>query len=65
VAEGSASIYVYPTGERDAALVALATEQEIAILTTEAFTEEVTIDYHALGDENSFEQKLEKAEKPF
>lgn len=65
IAEGSASIYVYPTGEKDAAFIVLATDQELAVLTTEPFTEAVDITYHALGDENEFAQKLEKAESLF
>ncbi len=65
VVEGSASIYVYPTGERDAAFIVLATDQELAVLTTQPFNDEITIDYHLLGEENEFSQKLEKAEELF
>mgnify|MGYP003645225569 FL=1 len=61
MAEGNVSIYIYPTGERDAAFIALATEQEIATLTSEAFTDEIEITYHKLEGEQTFAEKLEKA----
>src|SRR5690606_20197020 len=54
VAEGSASVYVYPTGERDAAFIALASEQEVAILTSEAFTDDVDINYYPFDGEVNF-----------
>ncbi len=65
LAEGNVSIYIYPTGERDAAFIALATEQEIATLTSEAFTDQIDITYHKLEDDQSFAQKLEKANDLF
>lgn len=65
VAEGNASIYVYPTGERDAAFIALSTEQEISTITSEAFTDFIEINYYPLEDDSSFAQRLEKADNLF
>lgn len=64
VAEGSPSVYVYPTGERDASFIALASDQEIVVLTSEAFTDMIEINYYPLED-SSLAQKLEKATELF
>lgn len=64
VAEGNPSVYVYPTGERDASFIALASDQEIVVLTSEAFTDMIEINYYPLED-SSLAQKLEKATELF
>lgn len=64
VAEGNPSVYIYPTGERDAAFIALASEQEIVVLTSEAFTDMIEINYYPLED-SSLAQRLEKATELF
>src|SRR5690606_39626359 len=64
VAEGSPSVYVYPTGERDAAFIAVARSEEIAVLTSEAFTDMIEINYYPLED-SSLAQRLEKATELF
>ncbi len=65
MAEGSPSIYVYPTGERDASFIAVSTEQEIATLTTEAFTDQIEINYYPIENGSSFANRLEKADELF
>lgn len=64
IAEGNPSIYVYPTGERDAAFIAISTAQEIAVLTSEAFTDNIDISYHPIED-SSLSARLEKANELF
>ncbi len=63
--EGSPSIYVYPTGERDASFIAISTDQEIATLTTEAFTDFIELNYYPIENGSSFANRLEKADELF
>ncbi len=61
--EGDISLYFYPTGEKDAALIALATEEEMAILETEAFTLDfartiVPIDFNGQAGGGNLEDDL-------
>ncbi len=65
IPEGNASIYVYPTGERDAAFIAISTEQEIAVLTSEAFTDQIDLNYYKVENNSSFANRLEKANDLF
>lgn len=64
MAEGNPSIYVYPTGERDAAFIAISSEQEIATITSEAFTDDIEITYHLLED-TSLAARLERSSELF
>lgn len=63
--EGNPSIYVYPTGERDASFIAISTDQEIATLTTEAFTDFIELNYYPIENGSSFANRLEKADELF
>ncbi len=61
--EGDISLYFYPTGEKDAALIALSTETEMATLEVEAFTIDfertiVPIDLNTQGNNDNLEDDL-------
>ena len=49
--DGEASIYFYPTGEKDAALVFFNTTEEFAYIEIEAFMSETNVHYEALKTE--------------
>ncbi len=46
IREESASLYFYPTGERDGALVFFATQDELAVLEIEPFQDKTNATYH-------------------
>lgn len=47
-----ASMYIYPTGEKDKGIVILATEEELASISWNAFTSDFDINYYAMeGDD--------------
>jgi prepilin-type N-terminal cleavage/methylation domain-containing protein len=55
--EGTAAIYFYPTGEKDAAVIFITTEEEIAALKIPAFRDDTKVDYKIFS-----EQELENLE---
>lgn len=67
--EGEVSIYVYPTGEMDAGIIILGSDDEIGMISFEAFLDEYVIEYRDLntfflrGDLN--EQQFEAAQRIF
>lgn len=46
-----ANIYFYPTGEKDSAIIMLATETEVATIKLSAFTSEIKREYVTIDDE--------------
>lgn len=50
VVEGEASIYFYPTGHQDEALIVLASFEEIVTLQVEAFRDRIYEDYYTIGE---------------
>ncbi len=64
--EGEISIYFYPTGEKDNALIYFSTEQEMAWLDIPPFENITNIDYHIYTDselvnlENSQDNKMKE-----
>ncbi len=57
VSEGDISLYIYPTGEKDEALVILATNEEIITLEISPFTMDFRREYYPIPLDNS--QELE------
>jgi prepilin-type N-terminal cleavage/methylation domain-containing protein len=57
ITSGDANIYFYPTGEKDGALIFLATEQEMAYLEIEPFINEFNQEFIAI--DNSSVAKIE------
>jgi prepilin-type N-terminal cleavage/methylation domain-containing protein len=55
VTESEANIYIYPTGEKDNAIIILGTEDEVVAMTMEPFTQEFKRKYVTL-DEDSGEE---------
>ena len=47
--EGKIAIYFYPTGEKDDAIIFLASNNELAYLEVEAFRDETTLEYYPLN----------------
>lgn len=48
--EKTASTYIYPSGEKDSAIIILATDEEIATLVIDPFTMDIKRTYHKLED---------------
>jgi hypothetical protein len=63
VNDGEASLFTYPTGEKDAAIIFLATEDEMAILKVEAFTLDFEREFIPLDD--GIDGALDQAEGIF
>ncbi len=61
--EGEASLYVYPTGERDEAIIGLANEQEVATLQVDAFLLDFKRQYLPLGENGNFPTGQELEDK--
>jgi len=63
--ENEASIYIYPTGEKDNAIIILSTDDEVVALTMEPFTQEFKRKYVPLDDEtgDELEEKLQEVAK--
>lgn len=64
------AIYVYPTGEKDDAIIILASDEELGIIEVEAFTSFITRYYVPLGenlnsDEDIQERQVELANEKF
>lgn len=57
---GEASIYAFPGGDRDEAIIMLATEEEIATLEVEAFSSKIVRNFYSLKErkEEEFEEKI-------
>ena len=60
--QGEASIYFYPTGEKDAAVIILKTDDEIAQIGVEAFTIEFNTLIQPLKAETKYELKKQTKE---
>lgn len=69
ITEFHSSIYLFPTGEKDAAMIFFGTDEEMASLSLEGFTDEFTIKYHKLDpdtlDDEIIEKQQELAEELF
>ncbi len=65
LSENEASIYIYPTGEKDNAIIILSTDDEVVALTMEPFTQEFKRKYVSLGGEtgDELEDKLQEVAK--
>lgn len=57
---GESSIYAFPGGDRDEAIIMLATEEEIATLEVEAFSSNIKRNFYPLSDrkEEELEEKI-------
>lgn len=60
--EDSYSLYFYPTGEKDSAIIFLSSIKELATIAIEAFTPEPYVDYHYLesDDVDLLEREIKK-----
>ena len=54
------SLYIYPTGERDRALIVFAAFDQVTAMTIEAYTGEIKREYVTLTTENDFETEYEE-----
>ena len=50
ITEGEASIFFYPTGEKDEAIVMLASDEEVITIELSPFTFDMKTNYHSLGE---------------
>lgn len=48
-----ASFYIYPTGEKDNVIIILGTDEELAVLTVDAFTMDIEVNYTPIDPEIS------------
>lgn len=57
---GDASIYAFPGGDRDEAIIMLATEEEVATLEVEAFSSKIKRNFYSLNErkEEELEEKI-------
>lgn len=65
VYEGEASIYIYPSAEKDPAIIILADETQIKTLTIEPYTMEFQQTTYPLNDGPEWEQVLSQAQNLF
>lgn len=59
ISDYQASMYIYPTGEKDKGIVILATDEELASISWTSFTSDFDIRYYAM-DNNDFVDDVEK-----
>ncbi len=64
ITEGSISLYVYPTGERDSGIIIVGNDQEVISLSVEPFTGEFKREYVKIKSDDSKDGKdlVEKQE---
>jgi prepilin-type N-terminal cleavage/methylation domain-containing protein len=65
ILEGQNAIYIYPTGEKDSAIIVIATDDEVASLEIAPFTMEMKRTYYAIDDDSDTdlsERQIEIAE---
>lgn len=67
---GKPFIYFYPTGEKDSAIIILATEEEMVALTTEPYSQVINREYIALegvnfSNEDYVEKLIDKANEMY
>lgn len=63
--DGQNAVYIYPTGEKDSAIIVIATDEEVASLEVSPFTMEMKRAYYSLDDESDSdlsEKQIEIAE---
>ena len=60
IVEFHSSVYLFPTGEKDASIIFFGTDEELAELRLEGFTDDYTIKYHELDENLSDDEKEEK-----
>ena len=65
IADDETSIYVYPSGERDSALIVFAAFDQIAALTIEPYTGEFIREYVTIAIENELEEEYEEVVEEF
>ena len=60
VSEGEVFVHIYPDGEKDSSFVALADEFNLAVITTEAFSDEVGVNWEILpeGEGDTLEKQM-------
>ena len=66
--EGDVSLYIYPDGEKDSAFIAVSDDKDLSILTTDAFTNDITIGQEPLPqniEENLLEKKFKLTRELF
>ncbi|OUR97008.1 hypothetical protein A9Q84_11780 [Halobacteriovorax marinus] len=66
VLDGKNAIYIYPTGEKDSAIIVLATDDEIASLEVSPFTLEMKRAYYSIDEDSDgdiSEKQIELAEE--
>jgi hypothetical protein len=59
ITDYQASMYIYPTGEKDKGIVILATDEELASISWTSFTSDFDIQYYPM-DKNDFDNDIEK-----
>ncbi len=59
ISEGEASLYIYPDGEKDCAFIAVSDDSDLDVLTTDAFTNDISIGREPLS-KNTEKALLEK-----
>lgn len=60
---GEVSIYAFPTGEKDEAIVFIASDEDIVSLKIHAFTKKIEKESHPLGKESKDEKDLSELQK--
>jgi hypothetical protein len=60
---GEVSLYAYPTGEKDEALVILGSDEDIISLKVSAFTAKIERETHSIGKPTSGEKDLNELQK--
>lgn len=67
ITSGGPAIYLYPSGERDGAIIILATEEELATIEVTPFSGEIITSYHPLDQSLSLddiqEAQIERAKE--
>lgn len=63
VTETDGAIYIYPSGEKDAAIIILATEDEIATMVFNPFTSDIKVRYFPLDQDIDYDDLIEKQDE--
>ena len=65
ITDEETSLYIYPTGERDRALIIFAAFNQVTAMVIEAYTGEIKREYATITTENDFETEYEKMVEKF
>jgi hypothetical protein len=67
ITEFHSSIYLFPTGEKDASIIIFASDEEVAELTIEGFIDDYSVKYHKLDldiiEDELEDKQIEKAQE--